>query len=176
MLCRVEMPANEQIFGRFYRHKLTAGRSLLAALLAPALLGLLGCGMLLSISMTPLIPAALAGVICLWYVYSLFVKPHVIFSKKSGAALVTEVTIFTDNGFTRSARSEEGGAPDNTSMQYTTLVRAVETSKDFYLFTSPAQAFLVDKAYFTKGTPAELRATLRQRLGDKFKTGVKGGR
>lgn len=175
MLCRVEMPANEQIYGRFYRYKMLrlsnfgpqqgGGRSSLI------LMGVLAAVLVIFAVMSGMyLPAAIVGALVVGYiVFTMYIRPGQIFRKKAGAALNTEVTIFTDNGFQRSVRSEEGGPPDNMSAQYDTLVLAVETGHDFYLFTSPAQAYLIDKEYFTKGAPQELREVLQKKLGKKFK-------
>lgn len=170
MLCRVEMPTNEQTFGRFYRYQILhgeteAGRS---SLYLPILLFLTGIFFWV-IGM----PVWMAGVLALlavaMLVYSFWLRPATIFRKKGGIALQTEVYIFTDTGLTRSLRSEEGGLPDNSSMRYDGLLKAVETKSDFYLYTARNQAYLVDKEYFTNGTPEELRGYLQKVLGAKFK-------
>lgn len=170
MLCRVEMPTNEQIFGRFYRYKMTRkgapGRGSLIFL--PILVVAAAVFMYFS-GFGLVVPAVLVALVAAYLIFTLFIKPGQLFRKKGGAALQTEVYIFTETGFTRSVRSEEGGLPENYSGQYTVLVNAVETGNDFYLFTGPNQAYLVDKEYFTKGSPEELRETLQKRLGKKFK-------
>ncbi len=172
MLCRVEMPSNEQIFGRFYRYRLlhqpNGGKFRAGQLLMPIVL--LAMAVLLYFSgavlWMVLLPAAVAAA---YYVYVFYIQPTRLFRQKAGAALQTEVTIFTENSFTRSVRSEEGGLPDNLSGQYDALSAAVETGKDFFLFTGPTQAYLIDKAYFTKGGPEDLRATLRAKMGARFR-------
>lgn len=173
MLCRVEMPKNEQIYSRFYRYRLlrSGGAGQLAL---PAALFVI-CVFLFLGSASPFVPVALLVVVAIYLFYLLWLKPTLHFRALPGAALVTEVTILTDTGLTQTARSEEGGLPDNLSLTYSALLKAVETGRDFYLFTSPAKAILIDKEYFTKGTPGELRATLRQELGEKFKARVRDG-
>lgn len=171
MLCRVEMPNHEALFGRFYRYRLlkgVGGGSRFSVVVLPILVVLV-CLLMLMTGINPgvaLVPAVLVGG---YLIYTLYVQPGALFRKQAGAALQTIVYLFTDTNFTRSVRSEEGGLPDNSSLRYDGLVMAVETAKDFYLFTSPKQAYLVDKEYFTKGTPDELRETLRRVLGAKFK-------
>lgn len=172
MLCRVEMPANEQIFGRFYRYKLLhniGGSSRLGFFILP-LLALFILWFSWSSMGVPTIGIIAVVFVAAYFIFTLYVKPGQIFRKKGGAALNTEITIFTDTGFTRSVRSEEGGFPENSSSQYSALTMAVETNKDFYLFTGPSQAYMVDKAYFTKGTVEDLRATLDAKMGAKFKS------
>lgn len=168
MLCRVEMPTNEQTYGRFYRYQMLRGSAWGNIILLPIIL--IGAGLLLwfsgSNSLLALAPVALA-LVYLWY--SLWLKPGMTFRKKGGIAMQTEIYIFTEAGYTRSVRSEEGGLPDNTSGRYDGLHSAVETGKDFYLYTSPKQAYLVDKEYFTKGGPEELRESLQKALGSRFK-------
>lgn len=170
MLCRVEMPTNEQIFGRFYRYQLLHGESEggRGALYMPLLLVILaGLSLLMGLK------AWVAGAICVaaiaLFVYTMWIKPGTIFRKKGGIALQTEVYIFTETGLTRSLRSEEGGLPENTSMRYDGLLKAVETKQDFYLYTAPNQAYFVDKEYFTNGSPEELHSFLQATLGSKFK-------
>jgi hypothetical protein len=172
MLCRVEMPFNEQIFGRFYRYRMLrlrgggrAGVILLPVAAAAVLL------LTLAADLSPLLPLAALALAGGWIGYTLYARPNSIFRGRGGAALQTEVTVFTETGFNRSVKSEEGGLPENTSGNYSALTLAVETSRDFYLFTSPAQAYLMDKAYFTKGSPEELRRILRKGMGGKFKGG-----
>ncbi len=170
MLCRVEMPTNEQIFGRFYRYKFRhgaqGGRS---SLLLMSGVILIFCAVLLFSGGGLTLPLILLVVLGAYFLYMLFLRPASLFKQKPGAALQTEVTIFTPSGFNRSVTSEEGGQPETASMQYSALHMAVETKQDFYLYTSPTQAYLIDKAYFTKGSPEELRETLKAALGSKFK-------
>lgn len=169
MLCRIEMPTNEQIFGRFYRYRILkgTGNSRLSIIVLPVLIVVFSLFLFFT-GMSPVVSGGLILLAVGYVVFTLVMKPNSIFRQKAGAALQTEVYIFTENGFTRSVRSEEGGMPDNLSAQYDILVKAVETKQDFYLFTSQTQAYLVDKEYFTKGTPEELRATLQKKLGAKF--------
>ncbi len=172
MLCRIEMPTNEQIFGRFYRWKLLNQGGLAAkfGVFGLPILALLAAALLWNMGINQLILLALVVGAVGYTLYLLYLRPNMEFRKKEGAALQTEVYIFTDTSFTRSVRSEESGMHDNTSGQYNVIVSAVETGKDFYLFTSRTQAYLLDKEYFTKGTPEEMRATLRTKLGTKFTT------
>lgn len=175
MLCRVEMPMNEQIYARFYRYKLlhgigTTGSSGRSSLLLMPLLLILVFFFSINLTQSLWVPLALVAIVAGYFIYMFFIKPNQLFRKQAGAALNTEVTIFTDNGFTRSVRNEEGGMPENTSGQYTLFVQAVETRSDFFLFYSPSQAYMIDKRYFTKGNSQELRTTLRQKLGIKFKS------
>lgn len=173
MLCRVEMPTNEQVFGRFYRYQLMhdprGGSARMGFIMMPVLAVLVGL-FLWYVGLPIWLPVALVAVVAAWLVYSLYLKPGMLFRKKEGAALQTEVTLFTDNSLTHSVRSEEGGLPENNSVQYTGLVQAVETNHDFFLFTTRREAVLIDKEFFTKGSPEELRETLKQRMGSKFKT------
>ncbi len=170
MLCRVEMPTNEQIFGRFYRYKFRhgaqGGRS---GLFLMSLVVLVFCCVLLFSGGGFTLPVVLLVILAAYFLYILFLRPTSLFKQKGGAALQTEVTIFTPTGFNRSVTSEEGGQPETASMQYNALYMAVETRQDFYLYTGPSQAYLIDKEYFTKGSPEELRETLKTALGDKFK-------
>ncbi|MDL2252552.1 YcxB family protein [Ruminococcaceae bacterium OttesenSCG-928-I18] len=171
MLCRVEMPLSEQIYGRFYRYKImhgsTGGR---ASLILLPFIVLIFCFVTFLTGTGFFMPIALVVMVIIYCYYTLFVKPNSLFRAKPGAALRTEVTIFTDSGLNRSITSEEGGVPETESMQYSALHSAAETSRDFYLFTSPTQAYLIDKQYFTKGSPEELRETLQKNLGPKFKS------
>lgn len=178
MICRVEMPANEQIFGRFYRYRMLrgqrgAGRSPLVML---AVLLLAAVALVVVGGVTPYLGLAVLALVLLWLGYALWFRPGQLFRGREGAALQTEVIVFTPTGLTRTVRSEEGGPPDNQSLNYSALVRAVETGRDFYLFTSPTQAFLVDKDYFTDGSPDALRTVLREKLADRFKTKHKAAR
>ncbi len=169
MLCRVEMPANEQIYGRFYRYRLFrgAGSGRMAMLLLP-LLAVVAVVLMLTSGMPIYLSGGVILLLVLYLGYTLYYKPMQIFRKKGGAAMLTEVTMLTDSGLNRTVKSEEGGAPETASVQYSALHHAVETGKDFYLFTSPAQAYMLDKEYFTKGSPEDLRAVLNAKLGAKF--------
>ncbi len=169
MLCRVEMPANEQIFGRFYRYRLFrgAGSSKMTMLLLP-LLAAVAVALLLSSGMPLYLSGAVILLVGLYLGYTLYYKPLQVFRKRGGAAMLTEITILTENGLNRMVKSEEGGAPETANVQYAALHHAVETGKDFYLFTAPAQAYLLDKEFFTKGSPEDLRAALNAKLGAKF--------
>ncbi len=167
MLCRVEMPNNEQIFGRFCRWRVMFEKSIFTFLLP-----LIVVGMAVALFFTSEVPVIISGGLSLfvvvWYIYILFVRPHTLYQKKAGAALLTEVTIFTENGLTRSVRSEEGDEYRSESMQYSVLAKVVETTQDFYIFTSPTKAFLIDKDYFTKGEAQDLSNLLSAKLGKKY--------
>ena len=170
MLCRVEMPANEHIFGRFYRYRTThtaTGSAKPGIWLFP-LLGIVLILLLFLNGVNLLFCGIAALLLCGIVYYTYWMKPASIFHKQPGAALQTEVTVFTPTGFNRSVRSEEGGSPDNTSASYSSLVKAVETKQDFYLFTGQTQAYLIDKNYITDGTAEELRAVLLKEMGAKF--------
>ena len=172
MLCRVEMPANEQIYGRFYRYRLFhgVGSNKMMMLLLPIVV-IVAVAMMLGAGTTQtnlLISGALVLLVIAYFGYSLYYKPLQMFRKRSGAAMMTEVTILTENGLNRTVKSEEGGPPETNSVQYSALHHAVETGKDFYLFTAPTQAYLLDKEFFTKGDPAELRTALEAKMGVKF--------
>lgn len=172
MLCRIEMPTNEQIFSRFFRYNLLHSPARANVLLLPLFMLALAAGLYflgLSIWLIGLVLLLTAA----YLVYQLYLRPTAIFRQKSGIALQTEVYIFTENGYTRTVRSEEGGLPDNTHLRYDALLKAAETQNDFYLYYRPGHAHLVDKTYFTKGEPAELRETLRAALGEKFKTSAR---
>lgn len=166
MLCRVEMPKNEQIFGRFFRYRMLHGRGA-GQLALPIVLAVLALFLFIG-SPSPLFPTALLVVAAVYLVYLLYLRPGIHFRAQPGAALITEVTIFTGSGLTHTQRSEEGGPPETRSLSYDTLVRAVETRQDFYLFTDAARAILIDKDYFTKGGPEELREALRAAMKDRF--------
>mgnify|MGYP003701367825 CR=1 FL=1 len=173
MLCRVEMPTNEHIFGRFYRYQMIRGSdsasSRMNLIILPVILILAAIFMVVAAGnwLFPVIVLALTGA---YLGYMLYLRPNSLFHKKAGIALQTEVYIFTENGFTRSVRSEEGGMPDNTSGRYDGLLAAVETKNDFYLYTGRTQAYLVGKGEFTNGTTEKLRAMLQKTMEDKFKT------
>lgn len=177
MICRIEIPTNEQIYGRFYRWKLLhqGGSGGKFNLLGIPLVLLLGAVLLWTTGNNLLFAAVLVALAVGYTVYTMVLRPGAEFRKKEGAALQTELYIFTETSFTRSVRSEESGMQDTSSGQYNLFISAVETKEDFYLFTSPSQAYLLDKEYFTKGSPEEMRATLRAKLGDKFKTTEKIG-
>lgn len=173
MICRVEMPTNEQIFGRFYRYRLMhgqgqggGGRSMVIMLVV-LVAAMMALSFTFSLSVWLLV--IVAALVVLWLGYLMWWKPNQLFRKKEGAALQTEVTIFTKNGLTRTVKSEEGGLPETTNVNYSSLLKAVETSHDFYLYISPAQAVMVDKEYFTNGTPEDLRAVLTDKMGKNFK-------
>lgn len=172
MLCRVEMPANEQIYGRFYRYKLmhNIGGGGRTALILMPILAVVALLLTWDGQNVPVVGLAAIAAVAGYFIYTLVMKPNQLFRKQAGAAMNTEVTIFTDTGFTRSVRNEEGGLPDNMSAQYSALSKVVETGKDFFLFTGPSQAFLIDKEYFTKGSPEELRVTMRKKLGKSFES------
>lgn len=171
MLCRVEMPTNEQIFGRFYRYKILRGGSGNGGkgfVVLPILLViLLAFSVLTGVSLKVVI--VLLVVVAAYLLYMFWWKPVSIFRKKEGAALQTEVFVFTETFFTHSVRGEGESVIDHSSTQYSALHKVVQTSKDFYLFTSPTKAYLVDKEYFTNGSPEELAKILKAALGDKFK-------
>ncbi len=172
MLCRVEMPTNDQIYGRFYRWRMLhqGGKMLLFSLFGlPVLILAAVIFFWLAGERSWLLIVLFVAMLGYDY-YVFFYKPTQIFNKIEGAALQTEVTIFTDNGFTRGVRDESGSVTENISHRYTDLVSAVETTHDFYLFYTKANAYTFDKEYFTNGTPEELRATLKEQLGAKFKS------
>ena len=170
MLCRVEMPANEEIFGRFYRYRmLKAKNGGRASVVVMPLFAVIVAVLIYSASANILFAALPALVALVYLVHQLYLRPKQIFNKKGGAAMFTEVTILTESGYQHIVKSEEGGHPDTSGGQYGALNQAVETSQDFFLFTSPAVAIMLDKDYFTKGSPEELRATLKKALGNKFK-------
>lgn len=170
MLCRVEMPNNEQIFGRFYRYRMFHGGASggVGFFTLPVVLFIL-CACLFVGGTDYFFPTALLAVGVFYTLYLLYLKPVLRFRAKPGAALLTEVTVFTGTGLTHSVRSEEGGLPDNQSISYDGLLKAVETSQDFYLFTAPDQAILIDKTYFTNGSPEELREMLKTAMGERLK-------
>ncbi len=168
MLCRVEMPANEQIFGRFYRYRLFrgAGSSKMTMLLLP-LLAAVAVALLLSSGMPLYLSGAVILLVGLYLGYTLYYKPLQVFRKRGGAAMLTEITILTENGLNRMVKSEEGGAPETANVQYAgnfwtllriTLLSCVRKSEDYVL----------DKEFFTKGSPEDLRAALNAKLGAKF--------
>ena len=171
MLCRVEMPANDQIYGRFYRYRMLhpqkgaqGGRG---ALLLPVV-ALLLCALLFALGLPPLVLVLLVAAALAYVYYSFFMRPAALFRQREGAALQREVTIITANGVQRTVKGEEGGGGQMASAQFAALFGAAETRRDFYIFTSPTEAYLLDKGYFTNGTPEELRALLREKMGDKF--------
>ncbi len=172
MLCRIEMPANEQIYGRFYRYRMLhpqkGGRSGRAALALP-LIALVLCVFLFALGLPPLMLALLAAGVLVYVYYTFFMRPAALFRQKEGAALQREVTIVTANGVQRTVKGEEGGGGQAASVQFAALFGAAETRQDFYLFTSPAEAYLLDKDFFTNGTPEELRALLCEKMGGKFR-------
>lgn len=172
MLCRVEMPCNAQIYGRFTRWQLlhmggTAGRALLVAL---PVLALAFAALIVGAGLPAVLAVLVMVLVAAYYIWLLWGKPLSQFRRQPGAALLREVTVFTPHGLNRSVRSEDGGPPDNSSTSYSALALAVETKQDFYLFTSPTRAYMVDKAYFTNGTPADLRATLQAQMAERFRT------
>ncbi len=167
MLCRVEMPTNEQVFGRFYRWRMLHGQRRSGVLLP--VVALAAAVLLLAMGADLWLVLLLAGVCAAYVAYAFYITPASRFRQKGGAALQTETTILTETGLSRNVKSEEGGFPETQSVQYVALHSAVETSRDFYLFMSPNEAFLLDKAYFTNGTPEELRAVLKEKMGGKFK-------
>lgn len=173
MLCRVEMPTHEGIYGRFYRYQILHGPDASARmnLLVLPVLAMALCIVAWFFGFRGVLFYVLFALLAAYVGYSLWMRPVRVFRKKEGVALQTEVYIFTENGLTRSVRGEEGGVADNTSMRYDALVSAAETGKDFYLYTSPSQAYLVDKEYFTNGSPEELRRMLQEKLGAKFSGG-----
>lgn len=169
MLCRVEMPTNEQTYGRFYRWKLlnqggTASKVIFLAL--PVLLLVFAVWAFLSSGSW--LPMILFAISLAYTIFSLYIRPGQEFKRRGGAALETEIYIFTETGFVRNVRSEESGQMDHTSQQYDVLVKAVETKQDFYLFYGPNTAYLVDKEYFTNGTAEDLRTVLTKKLQGKF--------
>lgn len=171
MLCRVEMPTNEQIFGRFYRYRLLhnsaengGGRSIIGLSLIIIVIAIFGImsGIVLWFGLVIIaLMIALLG-------YTFFMKPNTLFKEKSGAALKTEVYLFSETGFTCSVRSEEGGLPENTSCRYDALKQVIETKQDFYLIMGAKEAYCFDKEYFTNGTPEELRECLKKAVGNKY--------
>ncbi|NLW79426.1 MAG: hypothetical protein GXY32_08465 [Ruminococcaceae bacterium] len=172
MLCRVEMPCNAQSHSRFYRWQLlhmggAAGRVMLLGL---PFLVVLFAALMLGARLPVWVPVLLALAAGAYYIWLLWGKPLVQFRKMPGAALLREVTVFTAHGLNRTVRSEDGGPPENDSATYSALAMAVETRQDFYLFTTSTRAYTVDKACFTNGTPAELRAALQAQLGERFHT------
>ncbi len=50
---------------------------------------------------------------------------------------------------------------NDSRIPYTMIHRVLETAEDVYIFTSPTQALIVQKADITKGTPSALSAFLR---------------
>jgi hypothetical protein len=167
------MPTNEQIFGRFYRHKLMngpRGQNMRSMIIFMPILGILVAVFAYLSGTSIAISLGIVALVLVYLIFTLAIKPASIFRKKSGAALQTEVTILTEGGINRVVKSEESGMVDSSSVQYSALYSAAETAKDFYLYHAPAQAYMLDKEYFTNGTPEELRAILRTKLGKKFIT------
>ena len=169
MLCRVEMPRNEQIFGRFYRYKfMHNSQSGKNGLILMAFVVLAFCLVLVFTGGGFTLPIVLGAVLAAYLVYLLYLRPLSLFRATPAAALQTEITIFTETGLSHKVTSEEGGTDETASLPYNALHRAVETARDFYLYTGPSQAYLIDKQYFTNGSPEELREILKTALGNKF--------
>lgn len=172
MLCRVEMPTNEQIFGRFYRYRMLhnkGGQGGGRGILLLSLLLLIGAVFGFFTGIIWWMPVLMIVLAAAFFIYSFYIKPSNIFKQKSGVAMQTEVYLFSDTGFTCSIRNEEGGLPENTSCRYDALKEGIETKQDFYLIVGAKQVYCIDKEYFTNGTPEELSACLKKVLGDKFK-------
>ena len=55
-----------------------------------------------------------------------------------------------------------------TEMQYSMLVKAMETSKYLFLYLDDQQVFMVDKATISGGTVGDIRARLLPVLGDRY--------
>ena len=171
MLCRVEMVNSEQRYGRFYRWRmLHLQGGLKGTIIILAVLVVLAAAMLLNSGANPLFLLLIVAAALAYFVYQLYIKPNSLFRKRPGAAMETEVYIFTENGFTLNVKNEESGSNDHSSSQYSVLTSAVETSGDFILFTSPTQGYMIEKTAFTNGSPDELRTVLKEKMGKKFKT------
>ncbi|MDL2219994.1 YcxB family protein [Ruminococcaceae bacterium OttesenSCG-928-O06] len=170
MLCRVEMPANSQIYGRFYRYRLLnrSGQGVKAILGLLCVLYVVFLAAAIWAGLPWPLVAVLTALLAAYFIFNVYARPISEFGKTEGAALRTETTIFTAGGLQRSVRGEEEGMVDSASLPYTSLSSAVETKRDFYLFTTQAQAYMIDKAYFTNGSPEQLRELLRAALGTKF--------
>jgi hypothetical protein len=160
------MPSNEQIYSRFYRwryfHRTSnaaAPRSSFAVFPFILIISMLA---VIAFGLSPLIIAGVLLVIVIYFVYMFYSKPARLFRSKPGAALQTEINIFTESGFNRLVRSEEAGMIDTANGSYSYFTKIVETSRDFYFFTSPTQAYLVDKECFTKGDAETLHKILQK--------------
>lgn len=171
MLCRVEMVNSEQRYGRFYRWRmLHLQGGLKGTIIIMAVLMVLAVAMLYTSNTNPMFILLIVAAVLGYFIYQLYIKPNSMFRKRPGAAMETEVYIFTENGFTLNVKNEESGTSDHSSSQYSVLTSAVETGGDFILFTSPTQGYMIEKTAFTNGSPDELREVLKQKMGKKFKT------
>ena len=73
--------------------------------------------------------------------------------------------IFGDECFT--ATQTGGGSNGTNETKYSVLLRVYETEDSFYLYLTPAQAYLLSKDDFVTGTPLELRELLQRNLEGK---------
>lgn len=162
---------HEAIYGRYFRYQALHGPDASARtnlIILPVLLLALNIAAWF-MGFRGILFYVVLAVLAAYFYYALWMRPVRMFRAKPGAALQKQVFVFTENGYTRSLKGEEGGVEESTSGRYDALVKVVETAKDFYLYTAPSQALLVDKEYFTEGTATDLRAILQKALGSRFK-------
>ncbi len=88
--------------------------------------------------------------------------------RRAPADLLTQHFTFDDETFdVENNRSDR--IQGTTHARYDGLVSAVETREDFFLYIQKHQAFLVAKADFRVGDPADLSKALADALGAKFR-------
>jgi len=74
--------------------------------------------------------------------------------------------VFDENDLSLS--SEADSVSGTSKLRYSALYKVYETKNDFYIFLTPAHAFLVSKTDFIKGVPGDLRSMLQAKLNDLF--------
>jgi len=67
-----------------------------------------------------------------------------------------------------SISSEADTVSGTSKLRYKAINKVYETRKDFYIFLTPAHAFLVSKNDFVTGEPDDLRNLFRAKLDDLF--------
>lgn len=172
MLCRVEMQLNQKIYGRFYRYQVYHGPDsgrMFAFVFLPALMLFMALLFWFAGAASSLV-AIMAALGVVLFGYQMYARPSQEFSKKVRRP-EEHLFIFTPTMLQYVVTSADGdGKPIETlDLQYSQFVKAVETKKDFYLYTSPNQALLIDKTCFTHGSADALRTTLKETMGKTFK-------
>ena len=98
--------------------------------------------------------------------YLYFLQPRVQYKAMAKLKNAENRYVFRDE--TMDIISAADAFNGQSELRYSVIVRAMETSKYFFIFQTKNQAFLVDKSTITDGTPEQIREKLRSHLGKKY--------
>lgn len=97
-----------------------------------------------------------------WY----FIVPKIRYKAMAKLQEAENQFLFEDETVT--AVTQSGEYSDEARMEYSLFVKAFETSKYFFLFTTHNQAYIVDKSTIEGGSAADIRLKLSSVLGNKY--------